>query len=348
MTAKLISRSGGSSLVNGFLQYNLTNVYRVDAPRTSSIVTILNWPGIPTAGSKVILGGTTVWVGNPTVNQPNPDESVFIVTVPFGNQTTQFERDFLGNPVSDPVEIVKRVRIEYYDESEPVTDAKLRGITKGKSEGLGGVPVTAPTWLPIFGPPTNSAGEPIALERVRRAKRISVERVSRDWQSTWDSFQDSINSDTVTIIEKDIQGVRATHTFQPLTLKMSIETPNEWKDGKLYFRPRFIMDVNPDTWIHSELDRGTKRRVFVDQYNPKGGQYVQGDLDALEIDGDFGFASILTDNDKVAIGEPILFNGTGAEQPLTRTTGGSYTDGEPFWLNYEINQNIRAFGPLNL
>ena len=108
------------------------------------------------------------------------------------------------------------------------------------------------------------------------------------------------------------------------------------------------MEHNEDTWIHSELDRGAKRRVYVGQYKPDGNTYTSDDLTALEIDGSFGYASIMTDNDKVAIGEPVLFNGSGAEQPLSREIGGTYTEGEGIYLNFDVETNLRSFSPLNL
>lgn len=349
--ATLISRSGGSTWVNGFIQYDLTHTYQVLADRNSSIVTILNWPGIPAAGSTAILGGATVWVGRPQVTQPNPDVDRFIVTVPYGNLTSQFERDQNGNPVSDPTKAVKRVTIDYSDEPEPVTNARLRKITYQRPEWDPlAVTRATPDWLPEWGPVTNSAGEPIHLERTKRVKQITVQRVERNWSNTWDDYQNAINSDTVTIEVRDSDGLRATHTFKPYTLKMVIRTPEEWKDAKLYFRPTFIMDHNTETWVHAEVDRGTKRRASLSQYNPDTGSlYTPAELNAKNINGEYGFTSIMTDGDTVAIGEPVLFNGTGAEQPTARTDGLTPTgEMEPYFLNYDIETNIRPFSVLKL
>jgi hypothetical protein len=186
------------------------------------------------------------------------------------------------------------------------------------------------------------------LTRVKRVKHIQVQKVFRDWSDDWEDYQNAINTNTVTIQVRDSEGLRATHTFQPYTLRLTIDTPEEWKDAKLYFRVAFNMEHNEDTWIHSELDRGTKRRVEVGQYKPDGTTYTQDDLDALEIGGNFGFASIMTDDGSVAIGEPVLFNGSGAEQPLTNIAGGSYTEGEGVYLNYDVETNLRSFSPLDL
>jgi hypothetical protein len=354
MTATLIKRTGGSTRVNGFIQYQETHTFQVLAPRTSSIVRILNWPGIPAAGSKALLAGNTVWVGSPTVDHPQLDADRFIVTVPYTNQTSQFERNALGDPVDDPTQAVKRVTINWEDKEEPVNFARFRGATKNAPEMQGGTFITSaakPDWVKD-GPVTNSAGEPVMVMRKKRVKHISVSRVSRDWQQSWEDYQNAVNTDDVTIIEQDKDGTRATHSFPKYTLKMSISTPNEWKDGKLYFRPTFHMEYNEKTWIHAEVDRGTKRRVFVGQSKPedKDGNttYSADDLEKL---GVFGlkpqWLSILTDNGKVAIGEPVLFNGAGAELTLENYLIGSVID-KPCFTNWDIELNLRPFGPLNL
>lgn len=348
--ATLLKRSGGETFVNGFPQLDLVHIYQVIAPRNSSATTILHWPGVPRTGTKVSLGGSSAWVGRVTFEHPELDQDRFLVTVPYSNQTANFERDINGNPVSDPTQIAKRVTINWVDKSEPVTSAKFLGITKGLTLGEGGQAVDPPPWLKknSFGPVTNSTGAPIHRLRTRRLKVITVQRVERNWNSQWDVYQGAINSDVVTIVVRDSTGVRATHTFARYTLRMSIKTPEEWKDSKMYFRPSFIMEHNPKTWIHAEVDRGQKRRVFVGQRNPEGGNYDAGDLTDLKIDSDWGFNSITTNKDTVAIGEPVLLNGWGAEQPLTRVGSGTYQDGDAFYLNYDIDNNIRPFAPLNL
>ena len=347
MSASLIDKIGGATIVNGYLQYSLTYIYQVIAPRTSGINTILQWPGIPQAGSVALIEGQTVWVDSPTCRLENPRADKWIVTVPYTNQTSQYERDYQGNPVTDPVDAVKQVTIDWADIEEPVNNARFRGITTTAPEQEGGTPVTlTPTYMKD-GPVTNSAGVPIEVMRRKRIKIITVRRVARNWESTWEDYQNAVNTDKVTIIESDKDGERARHVFEKFTLKLAISTPNEWKNGFLYYRPAFVMEHNPKTWIHSEVDRGRKRRAQIGYYKPedKDGRttYNEDDLKFLNIYGTNDYwESITTNNGKVAIGDPVLFGGYGCESTIDPANK------LPTFTNWDVETNLKAFGPLNL
>lgn len=352
MSSNLIKQELDESTVNGFPQYTLTEVYQLTVPRTSGPVNSLSLAGVPQRNSSKLVEGVKVWLRNRKLVIPNPKDAASdrFVNCTWTNNTQSFSRDSSGDPVDTPDEVVDRVEVTFANHREPVTDALFLGMTWGVPKGHSSNPpfLAAPGWLLAnrVGAVTNSAGKPVLVEREVSTDQITVYRTARTWNNSWEDYKNAINSDTVTITQSDVDGVRLTKTYPPYHLKIEAILKNDiWRDGKLYFEAGFQMIENPRSWIHSTVDRGTERRAFVGQSKPEGGTYTQQEIDDLEISGGFGFTSILTDNGRVAISEPIKFNGTGAEMPLGRLDSASYDDDGEIFMNHLINPVI-AFTPL--
>lgn len=357
--AELVNTSLKESVANGFLQYQYGQTYQVfTTNRTDTESVVLSASGLPAIGQTVVLAvsGQPIWCTSRTPARVAIEESAtkWHVDCEFNNYTQTFERDFQGNPVTDPTEAVKRVDISYLEHSEEVDDAELLSITVGMSGFLGGQTLVPPIWMQnAIGPVTNSAKVPVRLTRPDYRKVIAVSQVYRDWNNDWDDFAGAINDDQITIEEKDKDGVRWSETYPEFTLRMRPpKKENVWKDARLYFRRTFIMEHNPNSWIHAELDAGTKRRVQVGQFKPDGGTYTQDDLDDLGIDGAYGYEEITTttvdaDGNKtmVAIGDPVKFNGHGSEMPTPQAS--SYDNNSQIYLNWRTLK-LKSFGGLDL
>ena len=362
--AELIKQDLTETISNGFVQYDLVNVYQTFTEnRTDGFAGPLNAPGLPPR-SLVLAGfGVTVHCTGRRAFRVDTEatEKKWNVECKFTNFTGHFERDADGNPVEDPTEAVKRVDFEWLEFNEPITDARFRGFTfRGPEFAEGAIPTNnnlPPQFAehgylddpPKPSPIINSASVPILLERTNFRRVIKVSSIVSQWDNSWDDLPNSINSDEITIEESDSQGVRWSGTFQPLTLRMRPPgKENVWKDGRLYYRLTFVMEHNKNRWIHSELDAGTKRLVYVGQTKPDGSSYTQEDLDTLGIGGTYGYEEITTrdaEGTKVAIGDPIRFNGYGMELPVARAGGGPVNGN--FFGNWDIH-DIIPFAELNL
>lgn len=354
MAAELVSRTLDESIDSGFVRYELTDTYQVTTSgRSVGVFAVLSTNGLPLIGSAVEIDGTVLQCRRRKPVQPEPKGAAtfWVVEVVYSNDASDYQRNIQGEPITNPTEAVKQVDLNYVESSEPVTDAVLLGATiNGPTWDPSSSPIQLPPWLPVgkVGPPTNSAGQPILLERPTYQEVVSVSRVVRNWENSWSNYLDAINSDEITITESDQDGVRFSKTYAPFTLRMdAVEKENIWRDNRLYYRVTFTMSFNRRTWLHSELDKGTERRVFIGQSRPEGGEYDQDDLDRLEI-ASVGYESITSNEGTVAIGEPIKFNGTGAEMPLARLDSQSYDDASEVHLNYRINPEILPFADLNL
>lgn len=340
------------SINRGFVRRELTRVYQVDA---SSALAALNDPDVPLLGSSLIISGgggnEKVWCRKRTPTRPFNESSktLWHVTCTFTNDTDEFERDSNGDPVSDPVDAVKRVDIGYNQVSVPVTDATLWKIQQN------GADLATPGWLnqhlTVGGPIVNSAGVPRLAEKQIIQRTIAVQRNVRNWDPTWDTYTSSVNEDTVTIREEDADGVRATHVFDPYTLRMDVVRKiNTWRDGKLYFAVRFEMTeaLEGQDWRHREIDRGIKQRV--EPYfpkNKKGEEYTPQDFENAI------FENVMTKStdpdgnvNSVAISEPVKFNGEGRPLGFPRVNG-SVNDSGHVELIFD-KYPAKIFGTLNL
>ena len=361
--AELISQDLTVSVNNGFAQYELKHVYQTFTEnRTDGFAGPLTATGVPQRSQAFVLAdiGVTVYCTSQRAYRvdTNATEKKWNVECTFTNFTSHFERDVDGNPVEDPTEAVKRVDVEWLEHSEPITNATLRGLFKDSPEFAGGSSQPTPQWLqkrqgvgdndPVPGPILNSAGVPVLLERTNFRRVIKVSSIVGDWNNAWNDLFNKINEDEITIEESDSQGVRWSETFQPLTLRMRPpQKENVWKDGRLYYRLTFVIEHNPNRWVHSELDVGTKRRIFVGQNRPDEGTYSQEDLDSLGIGGEFGYEEITTkdaEGTKVAIGNPVLLNGHGMETPVPVNLGASP---DSLYLDWNVH-DIIPFAGLNL
>jgi hypothetical protein len=352
--ALLIGDDLTESIREGFKRLDLVRTYQViTTSRTDSSFTALSAPGLPPLGNKVIASGQVLWVDQRRpfrVDYPQTGKK-WHVQVNYTNYTQNFFRDQNGNPVTEPSQSVKTVERTFQEFYENVSNARLRSITAGGPHGTASaVSATIPPWLTIQqtkrGPMTNSAGVPQRLERSTYRKVITVGGYVNAWNNAWDTYINTINSDSVTITQRDSQGIKYQETFAPETLLMNdVVRSDFWVDARLYFNLRFVMVYNPATWVRSVEDKGTKRYVSTDAYKPDGTKYVQADLDALGIENDWGYQEITTDNGTVALGEPVRFNGYGAEAPTLKAA--TYDGNIPFFLNYDDYEK-KAFSALNL
>ena len=268
---------------------------------------------------------------------------VFLVDCVYTNETDEVTHDANGVPVIDPTAMVKKVEFGYQQITIPTTDAILEkiqqnGVNRTIPDHLAGH-VTTP------GPIVNSAGVPQYDEKVDVQRTVSVQKNVRDWDNTWETFEGSINTDTVVIVETDIDGTRATHTFAPYTLRMDVVRKiNTWKNGQLFFAVRFEMTENKKTWKFRNVDRGTKRRVDTALKKLDGSNYTAKEVEKGP------YQEIVTEDSKgrqATLGEPIKFNGEGQEMPAPSNATPAYDPNGHIELVFK-KYDETAFGPLNL
>lgn len=343
MAATKCSENASETVKNGFVELSVTQVWQViAASRTTPFTTVLQDVGLPTLGSSAIFDTATLWVVSrvPVRVDSDATERKWNVTVQWSNNTGTYARDTNGDPVTDPTSAAKTVDVTFQEYAKPIDAAVLSSVTIGGIEGTG-TALTAPSWISTTdpGPIRVSTGEPVFAEKIEYTEVVTVSRIERSWTSNYDTYKNTINDATVVITESDVDGTRATYTYAAGTLRMKPITKMPiWQDAKMYFRVRFEMEHNAAGWLHSEVDRSQKRRVFVGQYKPDGGTYSQTDVnDAAgsgSTDVDYAYVSILTDDGSVAIGDPVKLNGNGAEMPIDRSS--SYDTESEVYLNYEV------------
>ena len=357
--ANLVSETASETINNGFVELNATLTYQVlTTNREDTFLSALSAAGLPKLGAPVLfLPKSILWCisRTPTRSDETATGKKWMITCQFKNNSGQFQKDRYGNPVNDPTEAVKDVEIIEQEFSEPVDKAIFRDITINGPHGVGAV-MGAPFWFNTEdkGPIKVSSGESVFAERVNYRKVIVVQKVFADWDATtYESYRNTINSDTVTILEQDSIGTRATYTYDPLTLRMKPITKTKiWKDARMYFNVRFEMEHNEETWVHSELDVSQKRRVYVGGLNQDHSEIVDAAemLAKYKVTGFFGYTSITTndaDGNAVAIGEPVLLNGTGDPIPFPRYDKNDYdpASNPSFYTNYD-KYDKTAYMPL--
>lgn len=361
MSADLYDEDLNESIVDGFKRIDLIRTYKVITDsRTDSAFAARNQAGVPKLGAVVstttgeILQVTNVHPRRAAVDQTG---RLWMVAVTMSNGTNDFPRDINGRPVSNVTQAVKDVDIQWLEEQEDVTGAKLLSITKKKpwdDAGPGDV-LTVPNWLQAqqsgTGPVTNSAGVVQDVQRSTFRKLITVSK----WVGTWTDYSDylgKINTDEITITQGDAQGTKLTEVCPARSLLLhDVIKEDVWQDGILYFRQRFVLSKHPRRWIHSQIDQGTKRILIVDeQYKPdnSGDKIDQAYLDAANIESTWGYEEITTTDQNgnvVALGEPVRFNGWGSNSPNERAA--TYDGNEPVFMNYQV-YGERSFAGLNL
>jgi hypothetical protein len=151
---------------------------------------------------------------------------------------------------------------------------------------------------------------------IRHRKVFRIEDWKRTWQNKWDDYDDTINDDEVTIIEKDGEGQRSSKTYPKWTLLVqSVTRVPVWKDGKLWFKRTIILRHNKYEWIVSQPDMGLNKRnaSATPPYEP-----------------------IMDEDEKLPVSEPQKLNGEGLPFP-TAVTGRTYAQGDTFYLDFRKN-----------
>jgi hypothetical protein len=355
--AVLVKQSLEKRIAEGFVQVDQTLVYQVIADnRTDDGEIILGAEGLPILGQNKYIGQELVWVQRISPQpQGEPVSSKWLVTVYYSNarKTGSGSSGGGGQPADDLTQTVKEVDVTYQEIQTPVTKAKLDGLyQRQKGEDIKFTPLAF--WLDSQAQDynssiTNSALVPQEVFQIDFRKVVTVSKYYSQWDNTWDDYLGTVNDADVTITQSDNTGVRFQQTYAPNTLLMQdIIKEDVWRGPRLYFRVRFVMSYRKDTWRHRQADTGTSRLVFVGQYKPDGTQYDQGDLDNLNIQGEYGYQDITTPDGNgnfVAITQPVSLNGWGTDQPTNQNR--NYNKRLPLFLIYDIYQQS-DFNALNL
>lgn len=337
--AQLVDESIGESIASGFVRIDMTRVYQVlTTDRSDGASTVMGASGLPSIGSSVLYGTATLWcIGRkPSRVDKGSTAKKWNISTRWTNDASSFLRTSGGIPTTDPVQAAKTVEIEFVETMEPIRDAEYLSVTDGAyhngTEVYGADDIE---WLAAStGPILNSAGDPILAERPTFNRMVTVWRYYRDYPDDLEQYINNINSLEVKVTQEDIQGIRATHTFPAKTLRFGApRVEPQWQDGKLFFRVGVTLMEDKRTWIHSELDRGQRQRVFVGQNKTDGTTWTAGDLANLDppVTSD-GFALLDIEREGYAPGEPLRLNGYGlpaSVDPLSLDLNKS------FYVNYK-------------
>lgn len=349
--AGLFSETLDTFINKGFLQYDLVRTYQVFIAEDKGAVTALLSPVVPKIGASLIIpggrGDEKVWCVSRKprrVDQGKGAKTKWQVVCRFTNDTSMFERDEKGNPITDPTQIVKKVEFGYQQFSVPRNDVKLLAIEQDGNR------LEIPNHLLghkfILGPVVNSAGVPKFSQKSRNRRTVFVTRRVRTWDDSWHTYENTTNNNPIEIQEFDVDGVRATHRFPANTLRMDIVRKiNVWRAGKLYFEARFEMTENTQGWYYREADFGIKRRVEQGLKMPPDGieRYTRDDVKK----GPYRPITIPDPETdlRVAIAEPVKLNGAGQEMPTPSDS--EYDPKGSIELVYE-DYPPKNWGPLRL
>ena len=354
MAAELIGENASENVKDGFVELTVTQVYQVIlSNRNGTFEAALSSSGLPALGSAGTFGTATLYVISRVPARVDDDSTgrKWNVTVGYSNATQDFARDDQGQPVTDPTSAAKSVDIQYLEYAEPITDATFESVTEGGGYSVG-TALASPGWLDS-GNICVSTGETVLAERTAYRQVITVSRLESSWDSTYEDYQNTINSASVTINETDSSGTVATYTFPAQTLRMKPITKQPvWIDSLLYFRISFPMEHKADTWIHAEADRSQSERIFLGQLKPGGGAWTQAEIDALNPEATAGSViwSWLTMTEKnesgqfIAIGDPRPLDGNGARLGVDAT---SNVNGKSCYVNWKIFEE-KNFSTLSL
>ena len=358
MSACLTLENTTESLRNGFLELGVTQTWLViTATRTTDANVVLSDLDLPPLGISQIFGTYTLWPIDRNAVRVDEDSTgrKWEVNYIYSNNTGNFARDVNGDPVTVPTDSAKTVQITFQEYAEPIEDAKFLNTTQGGSYNVG-TPVTGtPTWLAFpndEGPVRVSTGEPVLAERIAYRTVIAVSRVEAEWNPLYETYTNAVNTEQVVITETDSVGTKATYTYDAGTLRMKPVTKQVlWQDAIMYFRIMFEMEHNARTWIHSEVDRSQKFRAYAGQLKPDGDEWTQEQVDALvdppSSGAPYNWKSITTNEETIAIGDPVKLNGWGVPMPIARVTGALPTQDQAVYLNYEIYPEL-DYAPLAL
>lgn len=338
--AKLIDESLKESIVNGFVRYDMVRTYQVlTTDRTDSSIAVLGASGLPFAGLAVLLSsGVPVYCTNRQAKRSGLQDTAkkWHVTTNWSNDAGQsFLRTDNGTPTFDPLTASRLIEVEYQESMEPIRDATFTGTTEGPYHD--GTPAqNQPSWLQGHkGPIVNSAGDPIFAEKPNFNRVVTVWKWYRDYPSNLETYINNINSADLTLTQNDKDGERLSITFPKQTIRFGLpRVEYHWKDGRLFFRVGVVLVEDKRTWIHSELDRGQRMRVFVGQTRSDGSSWTGNQLAALEPPiSPLGFTMVDIEQEGYAPGEPLRLNGRGV--PCQYDTNTSNRD-KSFYNNFGV------------
>lgn len=338
MAANRTSQDLTERMVDGFLQYDYSETWQVDA---TGIAAALLDPSLPQIGQPYLITGVSTPVycfsRTPRRRSDSQAKNLFDVVCAFTNAVTRYERTVDGLPADQPESIVPRVDVAFEEYSEQTGTAKngfigIFDLSVSPSLFDPALSYQPPPKLnpPQFGvsrPIINSAGDPFENVTVRKhTKRITYWSWHRDWDANWDNWLDVVNSTQTTITQSDKDGQRLRYTFDPYTLLINdIIKEDHWRDGSLYFRRGIVISHNPSTWFSVFVDRGFNELLFEGQNKPGGGTVTSSEMDDLfgTSHGEyeslaittpvpvFGTGDLVASETRVAPAEPQLLNGYG-------------------------------------
>lgn len=290
MAANRTSQDLVERLIDGFLQYDYTEVWQVDA---SGPAAALLDPSLPQIGTEYAITGVSqpvyCYQRQPRRRSDTQAKALFDVICSFTNAVTRYERTVDGLPANEPEQIVPRVDIAFEEFAEQSPTAQFVGIFPAGTQLTEIDPALSrqiPGYLPTpqFGtdvPIVNSANDPIQnVNKRRHQKRLTFWSWHRDWEPDWDEYLDAVNDAEVTITQSDKDGQRLRYTFPKYTLLINdIVKEDHWRDGRLYFRRGVVFANNPLGWFTQLPDQGFNELWFVGQLKEDGTQMTQTEMD---------------------------------------------------------------------
>jgi hypothetical protein len=306
-------------MVDGFLQYDYTETWIVNA---TGIAASLLDPLLPVIGQPYLILGVEspvfCYQRTPRRRSDTQAKMFFDVVCTFTNAISKYDRTYEGWPANQPESIVPRVDIAFEEYSEPSPRAQFVGIFDQDTAPAFFAPQFSyqiPPYLsaPQFGIDraiVNSANDPQQnINKRSHTKRVTYWTWHRDWNSSWDDYIDSVNSNTTTITQSDLEGQRLQYSFEPYSLLINdIIKEDHWRDGKLYFRRGVVFSHNPATWFLQVTDQGYNEMLFVGQNKEGGGTVTENDMDDL-------FGADRADYESLAITYPVPIAGLTAYAP---------------------------------
>lgn len=350
--ADRISQELSEKLIDGFLQYDYTEVWQVAA---SGIAASLSDASIPPIGQQYNLSGISspVWCYTriPRRRDNKQAKNLFDITCTFSNATTRFERDLNGNPAQQPEDIVPKVDVQFEDEQIESVDANLIGFTDATSTDPLSVAIyTAPPYLSsrvlqspgpndfIGGPMVNSANDAYPNRYTTKSRRvITYWTWHRNWDENWETYIGKVNNDQVVASQYDGDGLRLRYVFPRLTVRIKdIIKEDHWRSGKLYFRRGIVLNEKKESWLTKITDEGFNRMVWEGQYKGTSTLYTSAQLDekfkGSVADGYRTYYQkwpILTFDDQdtaIAPGDPVPLNSYGLRLGERRPESSSADD----------------------
>jgi len=238
------------------------------------------------------------------------------ITVNYRTQSNDEEPGEDGQPKSNPVDRRPRITARTVQYTAPVRKAVFKGFVgfppKVKFD------IRYPVGSEIV--PMNSAFFPLNPPMEKDESRYVIE-ITRN-VLTYDASEDYLLANSIN--NKAFKLVKYGYTFNPIpkyTAKIRDITMHLRREtGFDYIEVSYALDINPDTWIHDEVDRGIHTTLFA------AGGGVDADPDGrggtvdqnTPIPEGIPKSRTLVDFEERPITEPVLFDGAG--EPLDMST----------------------------